>query len=483
MSFSSVPFIFLFLPITLLGFFYFGRSKPLWGATWLTMASIVYYGLWSYQFLPVIAASVLGNYLLYRAMLSAGTGSRKPWLILAICFNIGLLAYFKYVNFFIGSINQITGTHLELLEVLLPIGISFFTFTQIAFLVDSYRDGGVPVSLGKYVMFATYFPYIVAGPVLHHKVMLPQFADPVNYRFNINNLAVGGTLFAFGMAKKLLLADNLTPVIDACLTEPHPAFWHAWLGIFAYGLQLYFDFSGYSDMAIGVSRMLGFQIPFNFDSPYKAASVSEFWTRWHISLSRFLRNYLYIALGGNRAGQFKRYRNLMLTMLLGGLWHGSNWTFVIWGGLHGLYLCIQHGWQSFRGKRQQPAGPALVLFNRALTFIAVMVAWCFFRANDLSSALDVLGGMAGLHGVASLEVLSPWQWVLVGCGALVAFAMPNTNQIFLYFDNRNEPPLAAYSLFNIQWRPSVPWGLVTGLVFALGVLSADSTKEFIYVQF
>jgi alginate O-acetyltransferase complex protein AlgI len=281
----------------------------------------------------------------------------------------------------------------------------------------------------------------------------------------------------------VLIADNLAPVADTLLSGDNPHLLHAWLGMLAYAFQLYFDFSGYSDMAIGVSRMLGFQIPFNFDSPYKAANVSEFWLRWHISLSRFLRNYLYIPLGGNRCGTFNRYRNLMLTMLLGGLWHGSNWTFVIWGGLHGLYLCIQHGWQAWRGKPGEPAGPLAAFSSRALTFLAVLVAWVFFRAPDLGSALGVLAGMGGLNGVAPLTEIGLFEYAVVAIAAFVVWHMPNTNEIFLHLENRFQGPLAAFSLLALKWHPTPRWGLVTALLLSVCILGMEQTADFIYAQF
>ena len=243
-----------------------------------------------------------------------------------------------------------------------------------------------------YVLFASYFPYIVSGPILHHKEMLPQFADTASYGISANNVAAGIAIFVFGLAKKLLIADNLVSVVDPVFGSHNPQLIQAWLGLLAYSFQLYFDFSGYSDMAIGVSRIIGFRLPINFNSPYKAENISDFWQRWHISLSRFLRNYLYIPLGGNRHGSLKRYRNLMLTMLLGGLWHGANWTFVIWGGLHGFYLCVQHGWQFLMAKKAKPPSPVFGFAARLLTFFAVMIAWCFFRAANVAFRSGCIGG-------------------------------------------------------------------------------------------
>jgi D-alanyl-lipoteichoic acid acyltransferase DltB (MBOAT superfamily) len=483
MVFSSFNFLFLFLPVTLAGFYFFGRKSEHWAASWLLLASLAFYVSWNLNYLPILAASIFGNYLAYRGILRAEEAHKKRWLILAVAGNLLLLGYFKYANFFIQTVNDITGAGIHPLDVLLPIGISFFSFTQIALLVDARHGKAETVSLWRYALFASYFPYIVAGPVLNHKDMLPQFADVRNYSVTANNLAVGLTLFAFGLAKKVLIADNLVPVVSTAFAADNPQLMAAWVGMLAYSFQIYFDFSGYSDMAIGVSRMLGFQIPFNFDSPYKAANVSEFWTRWHISLSRFLRNYLYFPLGGNRQGQFKRYRNLMLTMLLGGLWHGSNWTFVIWGGLHGLYLCIQHGWQTLRSEGRGTPSRAVFYFNRVLTFVAVLVAWAFFRAHDVPSAMDVLSGLAGLNGLAAGAGIGAWELAIVGVSAFIAILMPNTNQIFLYFDNRFPDAQTAFSLLRLQWRPSITWALATGVVLTIDLLNMERTADFIYAQF
>jgi len=312
--------------------------------------------------------------------------------------------------------------------------------------------------------------------------MLPQFADKNNYRPTATNFAVGVTLFVFGAAKKLLIADNLVPLVDVAFTDS-PQFLQAWLGLFAYTLQLYFDFSGYSDMAIGVSRLFGFQIPFNFNSPYKASSVSDFWLRWHISLSRFLRNYLYIPLGGNRNGQVARYRNLIVTMLLGGLWHGANWTFVIWGGLHGLYLCIQHGWQSLRRHKAESTSRLAAFSNRSLTFLAVMIAWCFFRAPNVTSAFKVLAGLGGMNGFSLGTDLQFLEYTVLALGAFIAFYLPNTNELILYLDSRFANTPDSFSILQVRWVPNIRWGVAVGVLLVLCLLTMEQTKDFIYAQF
>jgi alginate O-acetyltransferase complex protein AlgI len=483
MVFNSFLFIGIFLPVTLCGFYYLARKSHHWAAIWLVLASIIFYGSWDYRNIPILCASICINFWACRCIISARPQHRKAWLAGSIAFNLILLGFFKYVNFFIVSINDVTGSSMGHINILLPLGISFFTFTQISLLVDAYHGKITAPGFTHYILFASYFPYIVAGPILHHKEMLPQFADSKKYAVKANDFAIGISIFVFGLGKKLLIADNLASAIDPVFASGNPHFLQAWLGMLAYTLQLYFDFSGYSDMAIGVSRLLGFHIPINFNSPYKAANVSDFWQRWHISLSRFLRNYLYIPLGGNRHGQFKRYRNLLLTMLLGGLWHGANWTFVIWGGLHGFYLCVQHGWQSLTKKKASRTSPAFRLFSRVLTFIAVMVAWCFFRAPDVGSACSVLAGMAGLHGISPVTEIDSWGYCILALGAGIAFFMPNTNELFLYRDSNLAQISTAPSLVRLNWSPTVRWGLTIGAIFALCILSIERTSDFIYAQF
>jgi len=483
MVFHSLPFIGIFLPIVCSVFFLLARRNGQWALAWLVLASWFFYGSWDYRYLPILLSSILVNYLACRWIL-AGSRSGRSWrLAAAIAFDLLLLGFFKYVNFFIVSINDVSGTTLPVLDILLPVGISFFTFTQIAVLVDAYRGRVQAMSFAHYCLFASFFPYIVAGPILRHHELLPQFAGTRSFRINAGDVALGISIFIFGLGKKLLIADPLGSATWTLLAPDHPKFFQAWLGMLAYSLRLYFDFSGYSDMAVGVSRIFGFRIPINFHSPYKAVNVSDFWQRWHISLSQFLRNYLYIPLGGNRSGQLARYRNLMLTMLLGGLWHGASWTFVVWGGLHGCYLCIQHGWQSFRKGRGYTPAVAAVAAGRTLTFMAVLVAWVFFRAPDMVSALAVLAGMAGLNGFSVVATLDMQAWGLLLAGTVITFAMPNSNEIFLSPEAREAERLPASPPSHTGWSPNLRWGLAVGLIFALCLLNMDTAKEFIYAQF
>ncbi|MES2099802.1 MAG: MBOAT family O-acyltransferase [Pseudomonadota bacterium] len=415
MLFNSPEFIFVFLPATLLGFFLAARRSASAALAWLSAASVVFYGWWNIGWVPVMLASIGFNFLAGRRIAASSLGatrgqsalwSPKAWLIGAIAINLGVLVWFKYAGFIVDSVAQLAGSAQRWPGVELPLGISFFTFTQIAFLVDVYQRKAADFSPVRYGLFVTYFPHLIAGPILHHREMMPQFARADIFRFNAARLADGLVIFILGLFKKTVLADAFggyaSPGFAAAGSHTLSLF-EGWGAALSYTLQIYFDFSGYSDMAIGLALMIGVRLPMNFHSPYKARNIAEFWRRWHMTLSRFLRDYLYIPLGGNRLGLARQQSNLMLTMLLGGLWHGAGWTFVVWGGLHGLYLMGFHAWR--RGvERWCPgnahAGLAAVLAPVAwlATFLAVVVAWVFFRAADLNTALAILRSMAGQHG-------------------------------------------------------------------------------------
>lgn len=370
MLFSSPEFIYLYLPIVLLGFFWLAKWSHRIAATWLTAASLFFYGWWNPAYLGLLMASIFFNYsmgvVLARESMRPPDSRRRFLLVFGIAANLLLLGYFKYANFFLDSTNAVIGTTWDAGEIILPLGISFFTFTQIAFLVDAWRGLAKEFNFIHYGLFVTYFPHLIAGPVLHHKEMMPQFGQSETYRLQWENIAVGLTIFAIGLFKKIVLADGVapyaSPVFDAAHAGETLTFLEAWGGVLAYTLQLYFDFSGYSDMAIGASRLFGVRLPLNFNSPYQALNIIDFWRRWHMTLSRFLRDYLYFALGGNRHGKSRRYVNLLVTMLLGGLWHGAGWTFVVWGGLHGLYLVINHAWSGVKQRFGLPTGRSWTRF-------------------------------------------------------------------------------------------------------------------------
>lgn len=344
MLFTSSAFFYGFLPIAFIGYFSLGRRSPIWAAGWLFIASVAFYGYWMPEFVLLLVGSIAWNFWIGSKIsklepVSGSTDGRriaKRWLILGVAVNLTLLAYFKYASFFIYNVNAILGFDWSFGKIILPIGISFFTFTQIAFLADAYLKGTKEYKFIHYGLFVTYFPHLIAGPVLHHAQMMPQFKESGTYQLSFPNISAGCLIFAIGLFKKIVLADGVSPYADAVFIASEagirPDVIEAWIGALAYTFQLYFDFSGYSDMAIGLSWMFNIRLPYNFNSPYKALNIAEFWRRWHMTLSAFLRDYLYIPLGGNQNGEFRRYVNLLVTMVLGGLWHGANWTFVFWGG-------------------------------------------------------------------------------------------------------------------------------------------------------
>jgi alginate O-acetyltransferase complex protein AlgI len=494
MLFTTAQFVLLFLPLTLLGFFVAGRYSPSAAAGWLFFASLVFYGYWMPVFTALLLFSIAVNFLIglriVRGLRTASASEARLWLVLGITFNLSLLACFKYFNFFVDNLELALGTQWQISRVILPIGISFYSFTQIAFLVDTYRAKVHEAKLLHYGLFVTYFPHLVAGPVLHHAQMMPQFAIPAIYRFNSANFAAGLAIFALGLVKKVVLADGVAPYADAVFKPTDggqtPDALEAWLGVAAYTFQLYFDFSGYSDMAIGLSWMFNIRLPFNFDSPYRATSISDFWRRWHISLSNFLRDYLYIALGGNRHGSIRRYANLAATMVLGGLWHGASWSFVIWGALHGIYLMVNHVFRALCGQRlceQLGRSQLFGLFGWALTMLCAMVAWIFFRAETWSGALRMLQGLVGALPADGVHTLL-WNAGLsssagaVWCGVLaaLAFLAPNSNRIGALIHER-----ARGSHFLRGAIGSL--GAAAVLVLVLINMSRDSVSAFIYFNF
>lgn len=465
MLFPSAIFAFLFLPVTFAGFFLLARRSHSWAAFSLFTASLVFYGYWMPAFTTLLLASITFNFYIggriARALPEDAVTSNKSkarrWLIAGVLVNLALLGYFKYANFFIDSVNTAFALNWNIGRTILPIGISFFTFTQIAFLADAYLKGVKEYQFIHYGLFVTYFPHLVAGPVLHHAQMMPQFGQAGTYRLNAPNIATGMTLFVLGLIKKVVLADGISPyadtVFDAADKGTSPTQVEGWLGAVAYTFQLYFDFSGYSDMAIGLSLLFNIRLPYNFASPYKALNISDFWRRWHMSLSAFLRDYLYIPLGGNQFGRLRRYLNLMITMVLGGLWHGASWTFIFWGMLHGIYLVINHGFRGLVARYCPPLSKsksARLLFW-ALTMLSVIVAWVFFRAQTFSGAALVLQAMAGATPASAYPGIEPLLWnagLSVAYGtwwcialALIAFVAPNTNRIgeaILVLSNKHE---------------------------------------------
>jgi alginate O-acetyltransferase complex protein AlgI len=420
MLFNSYIFIFLFLPAALLlfhGLRY--RSHERAAVFALTAMSLLFYGWWSPKYLLLLILLMFVNYVIANAIAALRQANRlrraKLGLIVGLTGNLAALGYYKYANFFVDNLNTALSSNRFLATVILPLGISFFMFQKIALLIDVYHGKTGRLNLLDFSLFVVFFPQLIAGPIVHHSEVMPQFRQLG--RMEPGLLALGTTLFVMGLGKKVLLADTAaiyaTPQFDAAANGVALHMIAAWSGALAYTAQLYFDFSGYSDMAIGIGLMFGIRLPLNFASPYKASSIIDFWRRWHMTLSRFLRDYIYISLGGNRKGSARRHVNLFLTMLLGGIWHGAGWTFVVWGALHGAYLAINHGWRALRvglGLSAEASSPWGIRLARAITFLAVVVAWVFFRAEDVNTAMAMLSAMAGSNGItlpASLATVVP----------------------------------------------------------------------------
>jgi alginate O-acetyltransferase complex protein AlgI len=445
---------------------------------WLALASLVFYSVSNWQFVGLLLASVAFNYFIGWLLIAKQLRSTTRFAVLTagVAGDLLVLGTFKYAGFFAANLNALFSTGF-VVNILLPVGISFYTFTQIAFLVDAYRGNVARYALPHYALFVTYFPHLIAGPILHHKDMIPQFESARSKRPDPHLILCGLIIFAIGLFKKTCLADGIQPLVAPAFGANYPSFDQAWIGALAYTFQLYFDFSGYSDMAIGISLMFGIFLPLNFNSPYKATSIIDFWRRWHMTLSQFLRDYLYIPLGGNRHGRILRYVNLMITMLLGGLWHGAAWTFVVWGALHGAYLCVNHAWSNY--------GPAVAprfarVANAAgfgLTFISVVIAWVFFRADSISSATFVLSRMADptnlVFGRGEMA-----NAMFIAVYAAIAWVTPNTQEIMGY-DHRNR--VVGENLDGWLQRPGFLYAAAATLAF--GVLGISQHSEFIYFRF
>lgn len=522
MLFNSYLFIFLFLPLSVWVFFKIGGlGRHRVAITWLVAASLFFYGWWNPSYLGLILLSVFFNYAVGVAISSRyeGVSKRYRYLILAfgVAANLMVLGYYKYAGFFVLIHNDLVGSSDAVPNIMLPLAISFFTFQQIAYLVDTYRGETREMNFLHYMLFVCFFPQLIAGPIVHHREILPQFSSRLTYVFRHSNLAIGLTIFTIGLFKKTVLADSVavfsTPVFNAADQGVALSFFEAWGGALAYSFQLYFDFSGYSDMAIGAARLFGIKLPANFNSPYKATSIIDFWRRWHMTLSRFLRDYLYIPLGGGRCGHSRRLLNLMITMLLGGLWHGAGWTFVAWGGLHGAFLVINHAWTGLCEKLGVLSRPGWLWrsFSVVLTFFCVVNAWVLFRATSFDAAVEVYKGMYGVNGIlveksffGVFPVLHPvldtlgiemahlqyfngvheMLWLLIL--TIIAIGGINTQQLMWRYKpvcGNNEPLLLGKKYQLLLWKPSIAWGLVISVLFLVSVSQMTNISEFLYFRF
>ena len=485
MLFNSYTFVFIFLPIVLGVFFtfcYFQLRKA--AQLSLLACSLAFYGYWDLRFLPLLGGSIIFNYFCGNQIFQTDSAKkRKIFLIIGIFLNIAALFYFKYLNFFIGTTNYFLNWQLNLVEVILPLGISFFTFTQIAYLVDVYQFKATPSGWGSYGLFVTIFPHLIAGPVLHHKDMISQFDDSLSYKWSSANFANGTFLFVMGMAKKVLIADNLIPFVSYAFDKGQMdiAFLQAWIGAIAYMIQLYFDFSGYSDMAVGLGLYFNVKLPINFNSPYQATSMIDFWRRWHISLSNFLRDYLYIPLGGSRKGEFSKLLNLAFTMFLGGVWHGASWTFIIWGAIQGFLLVINHLWRKLN--IQMPN-----LLAHFITMFVFVVSLAFFRSHDLTSGYDMLKGLFGFNGLvlpksyeSSVGFLKEYG-IIFKTNHLSNARMKDLVIMFILLMAAFVLPNSMYWKERFLRRP-ILWGGACAGAFIACVLNLQGLTEFLYYQF
>jgi alginate O-acetyltransferase complex protein AlgI len=496
MLFNSTIFLFGFLPITLALFFALGAVSITVARLWLAAASLFFYAWWNPPYLVLLGISILFNFGVGRLLQDhdrfTGVPSKKLILILGLAFNLGFLGYFKYSAFLIENIDAYTGAEYVARHVALPLAISFFTFQKIAYLVDSYLGRVKDRSFINYVLFAAFFPQLIAGPIVHYSEVFPQFRKPETYRFQWTPFTDGLTLFLLGLAKKVVLADEFARYSDAmfngALAGGMITLVPAWVGALSYTLQLYFDFSGYSDMAIGLARMFNIELPLNFWSPYKSGNIIEFWRRWHMTLSRFLRDYVYIPLGGSRGGEAKRYCNLLLTMLVGGIWHGAGWTFVAWGALHGGALAANHLWQYYVTR---PLGSWLYRAAAHLvTLLVVVCGWVIFRSPTMDTAGRVFASMSGRNGAVLpdqfLNLFRPLRVLFGGMGqvpylgdttvmgAFEAFAMLALGGSIVFL---------APNLYQLGRRTKM---VLVALSFAFvlqKILFAEAMSPFLYFQF
>tara|TARA_Y100001934_G_C12382349_1_gene793190 strand:+ start:5692 stop:7068 length:1377 start_codon:yes stop_codon:yes gene_type:complete len=456
--FNSQIFLAVFLPICLAGYYLLARSLVVrqW---WLIAASCFFYAFWEPRLLPLLVVSIVVNW--FFAIAAARWFAR--WLLVGgVALNLAVLAFFKYADFFAGSLAALLSISHDSFNIILPLGISFFTFQQISYLIDLRRGQASPYGFTDYALYVSFFPQLIAGPIVRHHEIIGQYTlSPMRAGLN-RRLAYGLVLLSIGLAKKLLFADEAAEIADpifAAAAGATVASTSAWAGVLAFTVQIYYDFSGYSDMAIGLALMFGLTLPVNFNAPYTATSVRDFWRRWHITLSTFLRDYLYVPLGGSRHGQARLIAALLVTMLLGGLWHGAAWTFVAWGAVHGLALVVAHGWRGLGWTMPSVVG-------WALTMLTVMAAWVLFRAPDFATATSMYQSMWPFGDAATVNELD--SFVVLYTGAAIAVFGP-TSQRFVH-----------EMLKPARWQ-----GAIAGLVLALLVIAAGGigSEEFIYFQF
>ena len=463
MLFNSYEFIFIFLPITLFGYFLISKKSITFSNVWLAAASFFFYGYWDIRFVPILAGSILWNFL--SGIIIDRAKNKKLMLFIAIAANIALLCYFKYTDFFIKSINKIAHTDWNLLNIVLPLGISFWTFTQTAYLIDVYRGNTKPCSFVDYVLFVMIFPHLISGPIINHSEMIPQFNESERHKLNLDNFTHGLMFFIFGLFKKVVIADSLAPVVDEYFNSSTLSILGAWIGVFAYTFQLYFDFSGYSEMALGLGKMLNIDFPINFDSPYKSKSPIEFWQRWHMTLGSWIRDYLYIPLGGNRKGQVRKMMNLFIAMTLSGFWHGAGLKYIVWGIWHGLLLVINHTWR-FYTKTHNIKLPKTL--SGIITFASVTLGWIIFKAGGIRSAFTIMKKLVDISSIQSITISQDQSWILLALLILgvIIFRMPNTIE-----------------LIKKHFKTNIRWILIAVFLTTTCIYFLNKNSVFLYFDF
>ena len=486
MLFNSPEFLFLFFPLTVVCFWMLAHyvSHKV-AAGWLALCSLFFYGWWDSRYISLLLSSIVFN---YGMGLCIGRAKRDGYsgavLFMAVAANLGLLGLFKYADFFLSTSNAFAGTTFVLPHYILPLGISFFTFTQIAFLVDVHRGVAKEYSPVHYLLFVTYFPHLIAGPILHHKEMMPQFASVRTYSPQARSVALGLFLFSMGLFKKTVLADTVAPYATAVFTAADSGatvgFVQGWEGALAYTLQLYFDFSGYVDMAIGASKILGIDLPINFNSPYKAVNISDFWRRWHMTLGRFFKDYVYIPLGGNRKGLHRAQLNIVAVMLLSGLWHGAGWTFIIWGAMHAAMSVTNNYWRIFRERVLKHDINTSTFIGRwagiMVTFVCVVFCWVFFRAKTVGGAVVITQAMLSPNVLTLAADFEPRKIVFAVFASLLVliWCCPNTSEL-------------AKEQSYFSWKPNAFWLAMSVVSMTVGsflmLYGVNRVNEFLYFNF
>jgi D-alanyl-lipoteichoic acid acyltransferase DltB (MBOAT superfamily) len=503
MVFASHSFL-GFLLVLLLAYWFAGRHDERLGKPLLILASFVFYGFWIPAYLILLIVSILFNHVIARALIAAPPDHiRRSLAVLGVGLNLALIGFYKYAAFLVESMNWTLQTGFDVPDIILPIGISFFTFQQISLLVDAYKGRVAALRFWDHVLFIAFFPQLIAGPIVRQHDMLPQLAARRDWRLRADYVAIGLALFAFGLFKKTAIIDPFVPYLDlvyqAAADGDPVGFVDGWVAGIGYGFQVYFDFSAYSDMAIGLGFMFGLRLPINFFSPYKADSIRDFWRRWHISLSRFLRDYLFIPLGGSRHGLTRTIAALMVTMALGGLWHGAGWTFVIWGMLHGGYLAINHLWRALHTRLRPAAAAAprkagfatwiLKAMSVVLTFLAVSFAWVFFRATDYDAAMRLATAMLGFGSWHEVAALTRGIVPLFPLYLIIVWFLPNTMEMFQtskaalhvgeYRNDKQKPLRPRWLRFHL----SAGWAFTSAAVFVVAWFTLSNLSPFIYFQF